>query len=191
VAEQPSMTGPISGVAGRYASALLETAAESGVAAIDQVEADLDRFDALVRESADLQRLVRSPVFSADEQLAAVTTILDRSGIGGLAANFLKLVASRRRLFAVQQMIAAYKALVAARKGVVRADVTLAALPAVQVLDDLKQALRDVAGGDVDLHVKIDPSIIGGLVVRLGSRMLDASLRNKLNSIRLAMKEVG
>ncbi len=185
------MTGPISGVAGRYASALLETAAESGVAAIDQVEADLDRFDALVRESADLQRLVRSPVFSADEQLAAVTTILDRSGIGGLAANFLKLVASRRRLFAVQQMIAAYKALVAARKGVVRADVTLAALPAVQVLDDLKQALRDVAGGDVDLHVKIDPSIIGGLVVRLGSRMLDASLRNKLNSIRLAMKEVG
>ncbi|MFD2676451.1 F0F1 ATP synthase subunit delta [Camelimonas lactis] len=191
MAEQPSMTGPISGVAGRYASALLETAAESGVAAIDQVEADLDRFDALVRESADLQRLVRSPVFSADEQLAAVTTILDRSGIGGLAANFLKLVASRRRLFAVQQMIAAYKALVAARKGVVRADVTLAALPAVQVLDDLKQALRDVAGGDVDLHVKIDPSIIGGLVVRLGSRMLDASLRNKLNSIRLAMKEVG
>ncbi len=191
MAEQPSMTGPISGVAGRYASALLETAAETGVAAIDQVEADLDRFDALVRESADLQRLVRSPVFSADEQLAAVTTILDRSGIGGLAANFLKLVASRRRLFAVQQMIAAYKALVAARKGVVRADVTLAALPTVQVLDDLKQALRDVAGGDVDLHVKIDPSIIGGLVVRLGSRMLDASLRNKLNSIRLAMKEVG
>lgn len=191
MAEQPSMTGPISGVAGRYASALLETAAETGVAAIDQVEADLDRFDALVRESADLQRLVRSPVFSVDEQLAAVTTILDRSGIGGLAANFLKLVASRRRLFAVQQMIAAYKALVAARKGVVRADVTLAALPAVQVLDDLKQALRDVAGGDVDLHVKIDPSIIGGLVVRLGSRMLDASLRNKLNSIRLAMKEVG
>lgn len=191
MAEQPSMTGPISGVAGRYASALFETAAESGVTAIDQVEADLNRFEALVKESADLQRLVRSPVFSADEQLAAIAAILDRSGIGGLAANFLKLVASRRRLFAVQQMIAAYRALVATRKGIVRADVTLAALPKVQVLDDLKQALRDVAGGDVDLHVKIDPSIIGGLVVRLGSRMLDASLRNKLNSIRLAMKEVG
>jgi len=185
------MTGPISGVAGRYASALFETAAESGPTAIDQVEADLNRFEALVKESADLQRLVRSPVFSADEQLAAISAILDRSGIGGLAANFLKLVASRRRLFAVQQMIAAYRALVATRKGIVRADVTLAALPKVQVLDDLKQALRDVAGGDVDLHVKIDPSIIGGLVVRLGSRMLDASLRNKLNSIRLAMKEVG
>lgn len=191
MAEQPSMTGPISGVAGRYASALFETAAESGPTAIDQVEADLNRFEALVKESADLQRLVRSPVFSADEQLAAISAILDRSGIGGLAANFLKLVASRRRLFAVQQMIAAYRALVATRKGIVRADVTLAALPKVQVLDDLKQALRDVAGGDVDLHVKIDPSIIGGLVVRLGSRMLDASLRNKLNSIRLAMKEVG
>ncbi|MFC0284414.1 F0F1 ATP synthase subunit delta [Camelimonas abortus] len=191
MAEQPSLTGPISGVAARYASALLETAAEAGAAAIDQVEADLSRFDALVKESADLQRLVRSPVFSADEQLAAVTAILDRSGISGLAANFLKLVASRRRLFAVQQMIAAYKAMVAARKGVVRADVTLASQPSDQVIADLKQALRDVAGGDVDLHVKIDPSIIGGIIVRLGSRMLDASLRSKLNSIRLAMKEVG
>lgn len=191
MAEQPSLTGPISGVAARYASALLETAAEAGAAAIDQVENDLNRFDALVKESADLQRLVRSPVFSADEQFAAVTAILDRSGISGLAANFLKLVASRRRLFAVQQMIAAYKALVAARKGVVRADVTLASQPSDQVVADLKQALRDVAGGDVDLHVKIDPSIIGGVIVKLGSRMLDASLRNKLNSIRLAMKEVG
>lgn len=191
MAEQPSMTGPISGVAGRYASALLDTAAEAGPSAIDQVEKDLDQFDTLIKESADLQRLVQSPVFSADEQLKAVTAILDRSGIGGLAANFLKLVASRRRLFAVQQMIAAYKALVAARKGVVRADVTLAGQPSSQVEADLKQALRDVAGGDVDMHVKIDPSIIGGIVVRLGSRMLDASLRNKLNSIRLAMKEVG
>lgn len=191
MAEQPSMTGPISGVAGRYASALLDTAAEAGPSAIDQVEKDLDQFDTLIKESADLQRLVQSPVFSADEQLKAVTAILDRSGIGGLAANFLKLVASRRRLFAVQQMISAYKALVAARKGVVRADVTLAGQPSSQVEADLKQALRDVAGGDVDMHVKIDPSIIGGIVVRLGSRMLDASLRNKLNSIRLAMKEVG
>lgn len=191
MAEQPSTTGPISGVAGRYASALLDTAVEAGATVVDQVEANLDRFDALVKESADLQRLVRSPVFSADEQLAAVTAILDRSGISGLAANFLKLVASRRRLFAVQQMIAAYKALVATRKGVVRADVTLAAPPSDQVIVDLRQALRGVAGGDVDMHVKIDPSIIGGLVVKLGSRMLDASLRNKLNSIRLAMKEVG
>lgn len=191
MAEQPSLTGPISGVAARYASALLETAAEAGAAAIDQVEADLSRFDALVKESADLQRLVRSPVFSADEQLAAVSAILDRSGISGLAANFLKLVASRRRLFAVQEMIAAYKALVAARKGVARADVTLASQLSDQVIADLREALRDVAGGDVDLHVKIDPSIIGGIIVRLGSRMFDASLRNKLNSIRLAMKEVG
>lgn len=191
MAEQPSMTGPNSGVAGRYASALLETAGEAGAAAIDQVEVDLDRFDALVKESADLQRLVRSPVFSADEQLAAVSAILDRSGISGLAANFLKLVASRRRLFAVQQMIAAYKALAATRKGVVRADVTFAGQPSDQVIADLKQTLRDVAGSDVNLHVKIDPSIIGGVVVKLGSRMLDASLRNKLNSIRLAMKEVG
>ncbi|MDJ1157370.1 F0F1 ATP synthase subunit delta [Chelatococcus sp. SYSU_G07232] len=179
----------VSGVAGRYASALFELAEESN--AVDAVETDLDRFDALVAESADLQRLVRSPVFTAEEQARALGAVLDRAGIGGLAANFLRLVAAKRRLFAVREMVRAYKLLVADKKGITHAQVTLAEEPSQKILDDIKAALRGVAGGEVSVDVKIDPAIIGGLVVKLGSRMVDASLRSKLNSIRLAMKEVG
>ena len=93
----------VSGMAGRYATALFDLARETN--AIDAVKADLERFDALVAESADLERLVRSPVFSADEQLQALSAVLERAGIGGLAAKFLKLVTSNRRLFAVRDMI--------------------------------------------------------------------------------------
>ena len=178
----------MSGVAGRYASALFELAQEART--LDAVLADLDRFDALVRESPDLQRLIKSPVFSADEQTRAAGAILDRIGIGGLVGNFIRLVASRRRLFALLDMIAAFRTLVANAKGIVRAEVTLAEPPSERIIADIKSALRDVARAEVDLDVRIDPSLIGGLVVKLGSRMVDASLRTKLNSIRLAMKEV-
>lgn len=179
----------ISGVAGRYASALFELADEAN--AIDTVERDLDRFDALVVGSADLQRLVKSPVFSAEEQARAVGAILDKAGIAGLAGNFLRLVATQRRLFAVRDMVRAFKALVAKKKGIVPAQVTLAEEPSAKILDDIKTALKAAAGAEVSVDVKVDPAIIGGLVVKLGSRMVDASLRSKLNSIRLAMKEVG
>ncbi|GGC51108.1 F0F1 ATP synthase subunit delta [Chelatococcus reniformis] len=191
MSDKTSSSGPVSGVANRFASALLETADESGPGAIDQVERDLDRFNALIAESPDLARLVRSPVFSSEQQLGAIKAILDKAGIGGLAANFLKLVASKRRLFAVQQMISAYKAMVATKRGLVHAEVTVAEAPSPRVVDDIKAALKGVAGDKVVLDVKVDPSIIGGLIVKLGSRMMDASLRTKLNSIRLAMKEVG
>lgn len=189
MADQPSSSSFTAGVAGRYASALLELAEEAG--AVDQVEHDLDRFAGLLDESADLQRLARSPVFTSEEQAKAIAAIVDRAGIAGLAANFLRLVATQRRLFAVRDMIKAYKALVAAKRGIVRAEVTLAEAPSAQTLEDIKSALRSSAGGDFDLDVKVDPAIIGGLIVKLGSRMVDASLRTKLNSIRLAMKEVG
>ena len=111
-------------MAGRYATALFELALETN--AIAAVKADLDRFDALVADSADLVRLVRSPVFSAEEQLQALSAVLDRAGIRGLAANFLKLVASNRRLFAVRDMIKAFRALVAQHKGEATAEVTVA-----------------------------------------------------------------
>ena len=179
----------VSGVAGRFASALLELAEEER--AVDQIERDLDRFAALLAESPDLQRLVKSPVFTADEQTRALTAILDKAGISGLAANFLKLVATNRRLFAVGDMIRSYKALVAAKKGVSRAEVTVAEQPSQAILDDLNVALKSISGGEVAVDLRIDPTIIGGLVVKLGSRMVDASLRTKLNSIRIAMKEVG
>ena len=174
-------------MAGRYATALFELALEAN--AVEAVKADLDRFDALVAESADLNRLVRSPVFSAEEQVQALSVVLDRVGISGLAANFFKLVAANRRLFAVHDMIKAFRALIAQHKGEATAAVTVAEPLKDQHVDALRAALKSVTGKDVDLDIKIDPAIIGGLVVKLGSRMVDSSLRTKLNGIKHAMKE--
>jgi F-type H+-transporting ATPase subunit delta len=183
-ANAPLAASPL---AGRYATALFDLASEAN--AIDAVKADLERFDALVAESADLYRLVRSPVYSAEEQLAALAAVLDRAGIGELAAKFLKLVTANRRLFAVRDMVRAYRALVAKHKGEATAEVTVAEALKDEHLDALRAALKSVSGKDVDLNVKVDPAIIGGLVVKLGSRMVDSSLRTKLNAIRHAMKE--
>lgn len=177
----------VSGVAGRYATALFELAQETN--AVDAVKSDLERFDALVAESADLARLVRSPVFSADEQLHALSAVLDRAGIGGLAAQFLKLTAANRRLFVVRDMVRAYRDLVARHKGEATAEVTVAEELRDEHLTALRDALKAVSGKDIDLAVKIEPAILGGLVVKLGSRMVDTSLRTKLNAIRQAMKE--
>jgi len=175
-------------MAGRYATALFELALEER--AIDAVKADLDGFDALIGESADLRRLVRSPAFTADAQSRALAAVLDKGGIGGLAARFLQVVSANRRLFAVQDIIKAFRKLVAEHKGEVSAEVTLADRPSEQHLDAIKIALNAVTKKDVQVDVKVDPSIIGGLIVKLGSRMVDSSLRTKLNSIKHAMKEV-
>lgn len=179
----------VSGVAGRYATALFELATEAG--AIDMVSTALDSFSAMMAESADLRRLIESPAFTAEEQVAAVKALLEKAGISGIAANFIGLVASKRRLFALPGMIAGFRARVAEAKGIVSAQVTLAEEPSAAQLKDIAATLKDVAGKDVAVSVKVDPAIIGGLVVKMGSRMVDASLKTKLNSIRLAMKEVG
>jgi F-type H+-transporting ATPase subunit delta len=174
-------------MAGRYATALFDLALEAN--AIEAVNADLDRFDALVAGSADLTRLMRSPVFSTEEQLQALSAVLNRASISGLAANFLKLATSNRRLFAVRDMIKAFRALVAQHKREATAAVTVAEPLKDQHVDALRAALKSVTGKDVDLDVKVDPTILGGLVVKLGSRMVDSSLRTKLNAMKHAMKE--
>ena len=179
----------VSGMAGRYATALFELALEER--AVDAVRADLENFQVLLDANPDLQRLVRSPVFSSEEQTKALAAVLDKAGIGGLAAKFLKLVASNRRLFAVGEMIKAYRLLVARHKGEVSAEVTVAEALSDKHRDALAAALKSVTGKDVALAVKVDPAIIGGLVVKLGSRMVDSSLRSKLNAIKHAMKEAG
>ena len=179
----------ISGMAGRYATALFELALETH--SVDDVKADLDKFVALIDESRDLARLVRSPVFSSDDQTRALTALLAKLAIAGLTAQFLKVVASNRRLFAVQDIIKAYRALVARHKGELTAQVTVAEALSESHRTALTEALKSVTGKDVGLDVKVDPAIIGGLVVKLGSRMVDSSLRTKLNSIKHAMKEVG
>ena len=167
----------VSGMAGRYATALFELALEHN--AVDQVRADLDRFDAMVAESPELTRLVRSPVFTSEEQARAIAAVLDQAGIGGLAGNFLRLVAKNRRLFAVRDMARAFRSLVRRQRGETTAQVTVAEPLAERHLATLKDALRSVTGKEVELSVTVDPAIIGGLVVKLGSRMIDTSLRTK------------
>jgi F-type H+-transporting ATPase subunit delta len=179
----------VSGVAGRYATALFELALETN--AIDKVRADLAKFQGLLDQSADLKRLVRSPVFSADVQERALEAVLKAAGIGGTAANFFRLVARKRRLFATSDIIRDFNLLVANHKGEVSAQVTVAEPLSAARLAEVKAALAEVTGKDVVVDVKVDPSIIGGLVVNLGSRMIDTSLRTKLHALKNAMKEVG
>ncbi len=178
----------VSGMAGRYANALFELAREEK--SVDAVKADLDRFDGLLASSPDLARLVRSPVFTTEQQLKALSAVLERAGIVGLAANFLRVVTVNRRLFAVRDMIRAFRALVARYKGEVVAQVTVAEPLNEKHADALRDVLKSVTGGkQVNLDIKVDPAIIGGLIVKVGSRMVDSSLRSKLNAIKLAMKE--
>jgi F-type H+-transporting ATPase subunit delta len=180
----------VSGMAGRYARALFELALEGK--SVDAVKADLEKFEAMSADSPDLRRLVRSPVFGADEQGRALAAVLAKAGIGGLASNFLLYVTANRRLFAVGDMIRDFRKLVARWKGEVSAEVTAAEKLSDTHLEALKSALKAITGEKaVDLNVKIDPAIIGGLLVKLGSRMVDSSLRTKLNAIKHAMKEAG
>lgn len=179
----------VSGVAGRYATALFELARDQK--SIDSVRADVDKFAGLLADNPDLARLVRSPVFTAQEQGKALDAVLAKAGIGGIAANFLRVLTANRRLFAVSDVIRAFRVLVAKFRGEATADVTVAEPLNDKNLDALKASLKSVTGKDVDLNVNVDPSIIGGLIVKLGSRMVDSSLRTKLNSIKNAMKEAG
>jgi F-type H+-transporting ATPase subunit delta len=180
----------VSGMAGRYARALFELALDAK--SVDAVKADLDNFAAMISESADLSRLVRSPVFGAEEQGKALAAVLAKTGIGRLASNFLLFVAANRRLFSVGDMIRDFRKLVAKWKGEVTAEVTAAEKLSDTHLEAIKSALKSITGEkSVDLNIKIDPAIIGGLTVKLGSRMVDTSLRTKLNAIKHAMKEAG
>src|SRR3989304_9972627 len=142
----------------------------------------------MIEGSVDLNRLVRSPVFGADQQLKAVPAILAKAGIKGLAANFLKAIAANRRLFAARDMIRGYRALVARHKGEVSAQITVAEKLSEKNIAALKSALKSVTGGkDIDLDVKVDPTIIGGSVAEGGSRMGDSSPRTKLHGAQLGV----
>src|SRR5208282_3951260 len=177
------------GMAGRYAQALFALSQETGTT--EQTAADLAAFTRLIEESTDLQRLVKSPVFSSEEQVKALDAILGKAEIT-VAANFIKLVAAKRRLFAIADMIRDFNSLNDAHKGVTRAQVTVAEVLKPEHVEALRTALTEISGGgNVDLAIKVDPAIIGGLVVQLGSRMVDSSLKTKLNSIRTRMKEAG
>ena len=179
----------VSDLAGRYASALLDLADERK--ALDEVAGDLVKVRELIAESEDLRRLLASPVFTRDEQRKAMAALLERAGIGDLTRRFVLVVADNHRLFALAAMVEGYLAELARRRGEITAEVTSA-----RALTDAQQAslletLRSAEGDKVQLDLKVDPALIGGLVVKVGSRMIDSSLRSKLQRLQLAMKGVG
>jgi F-type H+-transporting ATPase subunit delta len=179
----------LSGLAGRYALALLELADEQK--ALDPVAEDLRGLKAVIAESEDLRRLIRSPLFTRAQQSAAMTAILDKAGVGELTRRFVLLVARNRRLFALDRMIGAYLAELARRRGEVTAKVASATALNDAQQRALVETLRKEVGAKVQVEMTVDPSLIGGLIVRVGSRMIDNSLRSKLQRLQLAMKGAG
>ncbi len=180
---------PVSAVTERYAGSLFDLALEAK--SIAAVEKDLSSIEAMINGSAELKRLVVSPVFTAEDQAKAIGALVSKAKIGGLVGNFLQVAARNRRLFAVPGMITAFRRIAAEHRGETTAEVTSAhALTAAQE-KELKDTLKSVAGKDVAFAVTVDPSLLGGLIVKMGSRQIDTSLRTKLSSLKLSLKEVG
>ena len=178
-----------SGLAERYAAALFDLADQRH--ALDAVAGDLRELRAMLLDSGDLMRLLRSPVLSRAEQGKAVAALAERAGLSQLTRDFLGVVARNRRLFAVPAMIEAYLRRLAERRGEVTAEITVA-----QPLDDARQAalldqLRRVIGARVVVDIRVDPGLLGGMIVKIGSRMVDASLNSRLQRLRLAMTGIG
>lgn len=178
-----------SGLAGRYASALFELADEQK--ALDQVAGELSSLKSVIAESEDLRRFIRSPLYGRDDQTKVMAAILDKASAGDLTRRFVMVVAHNRRLFALPRMIDAFLAELAHRRGEVTAHVVAAYDLSDSQRDALLTALRKAIGSKVKMDLKIDKGLIGGLVVKVGSRMIDTSLRSKLQRLELAMKGAG
>jgi F-type H+-transporting ATPase subunit delta len=174
------------GVAARYALALFELADEQRK--LDQVADDLKSVSSLLRESADLRRLTGNPVVSRADSGRAMAALLERIGADELTRKFIGLVAANRRLFVLPAMIKAFLADLARRRGEVTAEVIAARKLSDNQSQALEAALRTALGGKVALSLAVDPSLIGGLVVKVGSRMVDSSLKTQLQKMKLAMK---
>lgn len=185
----PAETSVVAELAVRYATALFDLAKEDRV--LDAIADDLGRLKALHGESAELRRLIRSPVISREEQAAAMTAILDRAGASALTVKFVAVLARNRRLFALAAIIERFFVLLAEHRGEVAAEVTSARPLDESELAAVREALARVVGRDVNLSADVDAGLIGGLVVRVGSRMVDSSIRTKLQRLRFAMKGVG
>jgi F-type H+-transporting ATPase subunit delta len=186
LAEQISV---LTQIARPYATALFDLAGSEG--SLAAVEAGLDAVQDLAGESADFRRFLRSPVISADEKSAALEAILERASVDKTVGNFLRVVARNGRLFALNAIVREFKALAAAERGEVSADVTSAAPLSDTQRKSLADTLKQKIGKTVTLTEHVDPSLIGGLQVKVGSQMIDSSLKTKLTAIKVAMKEVG
>ena len=185
----PSSKTGATGLAGRYANALFELAAEQNV--LDAVANDLRALRQMAGESADLARLIASPVIKREQQAKALIALSERAGFHGLTRNILGVLAMNRRLFALSGAIDGYLAKLAASRGEVTANVSSAQPLSEAQIAALAETLRQVLGSKVTIEPKVDQRLLGGLVVRVGSRMVDSSLRTKLQKLQLAMKGIG
>jgi F-type H+-transporting ATPase subunit delta len=184
-----SDTTGVSGLAERYAAALFDIADERRM--LDEVATDLRQLRAMLQASSDFLRLIRSPVLSRDEQAKAMALVAERAGLAPLVRDFLAVVGRNRRLFAVPAMIGSFLSKLAARRGEVSAQVTAAQPLNETQLAALNEQLRRSTGSRVAVDVNVDPGLIGGMVVKVGSRMVDGSVKSKLQRLQLAMKGIG
>lgn len=184
-----SQTQESGGLAERYSQALFDLADEQRV--VDTIAKDLDGLAAMIDSSPDLNRLIRSPVISRSDQMRAMEALVNAADMHELTGKFIGLLARNRRLFMLPVIIRAYRRLLARRRGETAAEVTSAQKLSATQLEALAAQLKKVVGTDVSVADRVDPSILGGLIVRVGSRMVDSSLRTKLQRLRLAMKGVG
>lgn len=187
--EVSQLTAQSTGLAGRYAAALFDLA--DADKALDAIADDLAVFGKMIESSEDLRRLVRSPVISRDEQEKAVLAIADKAGMNKLTQNFVGVIAQNRRLFALPDMISAYQGILASRRGEATAEVVSAKELSDAQMSALSDALKQAVGTKVAVDAKVDSDLLGGLIVKVGSRMVDSSLRTKLSQLRLAMKGIG
>lgn len=185
----PATSATATGLAQRYATALFDLAGDEG--SLDQVASDLSGFVRLMDESADLKRLVESPVLGREEQGRAVLAVAEQAGLAPLTTRFLGLLAQHRRLFALPGIAKAFNAMLAAHKGEVAAEVVSAVPLGEDELATLKQSIASYVGQAVTVETRVDPALLGGVVVRVGSRMLDASLRTKLQQLEQSLKGRG
>lgn len=178
-----------SGLAVRYASALFDLATERNK--LDETASDLTRLKEVLADSPDLRRFLRSPVLTREQQGQALNALLSKVGVSDLTQNFVGLIAKNRRLFALGQVIEAFLADLARRRGEVSAEVTVAQALSESQTATMNAAVKEALGDKVSLTVKIDPGLLGGMVVKIGSRMIDNSLRTKIDKLQLAMKAPG
>lgn len=176
----------VAGLAGRYATALFELATEAK--ALDAIASDLSRLKALIDGSPDLARLVRSPIFSREEQGKAMDAVLARLNVNALTKNFVGLLAQKRRLFALTGIVAAFNALVARQKGEMTAEVTSAQALKPEQRTALMGTLKDAMKREMRLTERVDATLLGGLIVKVGSRQIDSSLKSKLVRLERAMR---
>ena len=177
------------GIASRYANAVFDLSREDG--ALAALETDVDALDAAMKDSADLRDLIGSPLYTRDDQARAIAAIAARMGLSGTVTNLLGLLAAKRRLFVLPQLVVVLRGMMAAEKGEVTAEVTSAVALSDEQSAKLAQTLSAQAGKAVQIKAAVDPSLIGGLVVKIGSKMIDTSIRAKLMALQNMMKEVG